>query len=70
MLTWILAAALTMGGAAHRKTPVKVRKAADTDTKVVWVCKGNSYMMLKKGFKPDKHRGCRPTKIKGESDKP
>lgn len=70
MMTWILLAALALGGKpAHHKTPVKVRKD-DTDTKVVWVCKGNSYMMLKKGFKPDKSKKCRPTKIKGESDKP
>ena len=69
MMIWILTAAITFGGASHHKPTVKVRKD-DTGTKVVWVCKGNSYMMLKKGFTPDKHRGCRPTKMKSESDKP
>ena len=68
MITWILAAAIAIGGASH-KQPVKV-KPESNDTKVVWVCKGNSYMVLKKGFKPEKHQGCRKTKMQVDSDKP
>ena len=70
MMTWILLATLAIGGVAHHKTPAKVRKDDPEATKVVWVCKGNSYMMLKKGFKPDKSKKCRKTNMKVESDKP
>jgi hypothetical protein len=69
MINLILVMALALGGASH-KPSVKVRKDDPEATKVVWVCKGNSYMMLDKGFKPDKSKKCRKTKIKGESDRP
>lgn len=66
MMTWILLATLAIG--VSKSAPPKPTKPANT--KVVWVCKGNSYMMLEKGFKPDKSKQCRKTRIKVESDKP
>lgn len=66
MVTWILAAALAIGGKPVHHKPTK----PDTESKTVWVCKGNSYMVLKKGFKPQNLRGCHKTKMPVESDKP
>lgn len=66
MLPWVIMCfIMATSTAANGST-----KPTTTQQKVVWVCKGNSYMVLKKGFKPEKHRGCRPTKMKVESDKP
>lgn len=64
MIAWILIAGLAIGGKPVHHKPIK------PNTKVAWVCKGNSYMMLKWDFKPDKHKGCRKTKMQVDSGKP
>lgn len=64
MMTLVLLAALAIGAKDDNKAK------PDANTKVVWVCKGNSYMVLEKGFKPDKSKRCRKTTMKVDSDKP
>jgi len=43
------------------KEPAQVQKHK-AKVRYEWVCKGNSYMRLKKGFKPQAH-GCKKVRV-------